>query len=941
MHTRRDPARPPARTPARTPARGPAAPRTALALLAAAVLLAACSGGGDTPPAPTAATPLISGQVAMGGSDGRKGLLAGATVCADSNGDGACGEGEPQATTGADGGFVLDAAAASAAPLRVQVPAGATADGTPVGTAFTLAAPAGSRGLSPLSSLVLAEMQRAGGSADEAAERLRQRAALATPLLQPLAEGEAARLAALLHRLGRWQAEALAGSGLAEADVAQEIAHVQAAALADIAAALRDGVADDTLRAIAQRLGPDAAQVAAARRVFALAEPPTPAVPTATATVTAFRYVDSDNWFLRVLQSSADDTQPDGSGSTRYVDVYAQNASPAASIPKGVVQRWNGNASFAARDTLHFNGTAWVSCGGLTARYSTGPRDAAGRASYDFCDGWETGSSVRRAEDISGQDMAFVLSDKIRTFPGGASGVSFSQFGPSNLAPLVGQVFPEGSYLFYQQQTPTATAPAYDPRDFNRVLVFPAGVAAGGDTRSAPGIDCSNPTLTAPEAQVPATSLEEVIARNTGRPCVFAQNGTAPDVSLDPDEWWGQSTAGLGNLAGFNSLPPGTGAFYNTTASLRVSFTPGGRARFHRCLVRVALNSPRNCTLLGLGTWRIDTLGDARVLSFSTLPAIVQRLGFTRVFVERGGAVYFGSKAPVGQAVLSVRLGLTAANAMFDALPAMPAVRPVRRPGSATGADATALATAQGAWGNASDTEATIFRFGADGRFLMAEAKPYLELTQEQSGGELGWFDLDTRTGRLSTLLEVDSNLTSGTSHPGEGDPPITLTDTAIGSGDFSLPRLRDDRASDPTSLVGLWALGSPTDLSVAHLAFFANGRALYLLQEADANCVGGTAPGQCPAGVEYASYTWDPATGTVVFTLVEGESTLSGGQRLLHYDTNGCQGLFETCAAAVAGGFEDRSTTAVFTIAPDGRTISSVRAGVPFTLYRVPTRGL
>jgi len=267
---------------------------------------------------------------------------------------------------------------------------------------------------------------------------------------------------------------------------------------------------------------------------------------------------------------------------------------------------------------------------------------------------------------------------------------------------------------------------------------------------------------------------------------------------------------------------------------------------------------------------------------------------------------------------------------------------PVAQPGTATGADAAALATAQGAWGAADDAGATIFRFGADGRFLMAEAKPYLEATQEQSGGELGWFDLDTRTGRLSTLLELDTNLTSGTSHPGEGDPALSIGDTAIGSAGFSLPRLRDDRTSDPTSLVGLWALNSPTDLSVAHLAFFANGRAMFLTQEADADCLGRSAPGECPPGVEYASYTWDAATGTVVFNLLDGESTLSGGQRLLHYDTNGCGGLFETCATAVANGQEDRSTTIVLTLAADGRSATTTRGnGTIFTLYRVPTRGL
>jgi hypothetical protein len=911
---------------------------------ALAASLAACSGGGDSA-APGATSPTstsVSGSAAIGAADGRKGVLAGATACLDVDGNGACGSSEPQATTGSDGGFVI--ASSAAAALVVEVPASATADGTAVGRAFTLRAPAGSVAVTPLSTLVVAELDTAGGTAAEAAERLRQRGALAASPLAALAEGDMARLAALLQRLGALQAEALAGSGLPEADIARESQRAQAAALADLAQAARDAVSDDTLRAIVARIGPDAAQVAAATRMFALAEPPTPATPEPGAQLTALRYTDRDNWFMRSLQFSADDLVVDAEGNTRYVDVYAQAVPTSTAYPKGVIQRWNGGGSPATAGTLHFNGTAWVTCGGLTARYRSTVRDAAGRNSYDFCDGWETGNSIRRVEDISNQEMSAVLRDKVRTFPGGSSGVSYSSFGPSDLTLLDGRFFPEGSYLAYQQQIVTGTAPSFDPRDSNRVLLFPAGVAAGGDTRSTPGLDCNNPTLTGVSAQVPATSLEEIIGRAGGRPCIYAGSGTLPDVSTDPNEWWSQSTVSVGTLAGFNTVPPGTGAFYNTTALLRVSFTPGGRARFHRCLARQVsgVNSARNCTLLGLGTWRIDTLGDARVLSFSTLPAIVQRTGFARVFVERGGAVYFGSKSPVGVVQPQVRMNLTAANALLDALPGVPAVRPITRPGTATGARAAALVTLQGAWGGADLTEATIFRFGANGRFLMAEAKPYLEFTQEQSGGELGWFDWDPASGRMSTLLEVDSNLTSGTSHGSEADPPISISDTAIGSTGFTIPRLPDEVGATPSSLVGLWAVNSPTDLSVAHLAFFANGRALFVAQQADANCLGGTAPGECPPGVEYASYTWNPATGTVVLTLIDGETILPGGQRLLHYDTNGCQGLFDTCPRAVADGRETRTTTIVFTVAADGRTITFTGGDdLPYTLYRIATRGL
>ena len=61
-------------------------------------------------------------------------------------------------------------------------------------------------------------------------------------------------------------------------------------------------------------------------------------------------------------------------------------------------------------------------------------------------------------------------------------------------------------------------------------------------------------------------------------------------------------------------------------------------------------------------------------------------------------------------------------------------------------ATAAAMATAKGAWGDASATEAIVIRFGDGGRFLLGEAAPANAVTREQSGGELGYFDLDTTT---------------------------------------------------------------------------------------------------------------------------------------------------------------------------------------------------
>ena len=68
------------------------------------------------------------------------------------------------------------------------------------------------------------------------------------------------------------------------------------------------------------------------------------------------------------------------------------------------------------------------------------------------------------------------------------------------------------------------------------------------------------------------------------------------------------------------------------------------------------------------GTYSVQTLGDARVMSFDNLPALAKRLTFDRVLVERGGAVYYGYRPVPGSTRSSVRLNLPAANALFSTL---------------------------------------------------------------------------------------------------------------------------------------------------------------------------------------------------------------------------------------------------------------------------------
>lgn len=921
----------------------PTSMRTPLSALLLAAL-AACGGSGPAPQTTTLAPPaavVITGRAVDG-------PLQGATACYDLNDNGACDSDEPMsAATDAAGRFSLrvEAAAAGRHRVVVDVPASAIdADtGAAVGSPFTLRAPASGRGgddsvfVSPLTTLVQAHIDATGATLVEAVELVRSQAGLAISPLDDFTAGSseaqqhAARVARLVQLTVQVQAADLAGvvgspdrlgGSVTQTMLDAEIARRLIAALPAVAGAAIDpalaaasGSALQALlqvqaRALAGQIGLSAAQVQAGATAAALAEPPfVPGV--AAATLTSLRYIDADNWFMRTLQSSAADTLPDAQNRVRYYDLRLQSSSTALNS-NGVVAGWARGATPARAGDLHWSGSAWVDCK-LTDRYTARLRDAQGRNDYAFCNNLEAGTSVRRVIDIGGRDMQDVVRNMIRNFPGSAQGVPYANWGPADLQIYGSTTFPTGAALHYQTNTITQTAPGYDAQPGNFVTAFNAAVAAGGDVRVNSSLACNDPAQNTTAAMTAVTTLEDLVARNPGRPCVFFQGGVTPNFSLDPNAWWGNSTVNLGDLGNTNTLPAGTGNYYNTTASLRVAFAASGnRATFYRCYRRASDGSPRNCSLLGLGTWAIQALGDGRVLSFSVQPALAQRLGYARVFVERGGRVYYGFKAPVGSVTTDVRLNLTAANAVLQQL-GLPRIQPVTQPGTATGARAAALATLKGTWFRGDATNAVVLRFGDDGRFFEAEAQPASPPDRKQSGAELGWFDIDPVTGRASVLHEVDSNLTAGLSHFGAAAPAFMVSATTLTAGTASFTRL----PNDPAGLVGMWAMGSATDLSVPHLVFLGNGRFMLVTHSADPQCVG---TNQCPPGVEFSQYTYDAASGQLqLFNLL--------------YDTNGCDGAFETCAA----GLNNTSDAVTVTIAPGGATaVLTDSGGGTFNLFRI-----
>lgn len=915
----------------------------------AAAALTACGGGGSDPaPAPVTPTSVtISGKAVDG-------PLQGAIACYDLNDNGLCDADEPTSgPSDATGAFSFSVAADQAGKHRVVVQVPATAidadTGAAVGTAFTLQSPAtGTSGAqsvfaSPLTTLVQAHVDATGATLAAASEFVKAQAGLA---ISPLADftasnsadsANAAKVARLVQVTTLQQTAALAtvagtvdlsGNTISTQDVAKAVTQAVVAALPTVAQLVKDpaianasGTAlQQAVQAAAQTVvaqtGLDAATVVG--QITANKAPPdTSAVaPVAGGTLAALRWTDPNNWYYRALVASAADNTPDANGKLRFYDLRQQSASSGFSA-NGVMRGWANNTTLGRSGDLHWNGSAWIGCT-LGDRYESTVRDAQGRNTYDFCFGYEKGAGVRSSVDIAGKTLASVFTDTIRKYPGGASGVAYANWGPADPAAAFGSAtFPAGARLLYQTNTVTDTAIGYDVQSTGVVTAFSAEVAAGGDARNGATPACS---VVANQVASNVTTLEQLVARNPGQPCIFGKSVAGADSSLDPNEWWSNGTASLGIVAGGVTRPAGTGNWYSTDQRLRVAFAASGNGTtYYSCLSRATNGSARNCTAVGTGTYAIQTLGDARVMTFTGVPADARsKLGYDRVFVERAGQVYFGFKNLVGTISNQLRLNLEASNAVLRTL-GLPPVQPTARYADLTADDKAALATAQGVFAQNSDTEAIFFRFGEGGRFLMAQAGPENTQTREVTGLELGVLSYRAADGGFATTLELDTNLTAGTSHPGVNEPRTGLRFSATGlttpTGEV-FPRATNVAGG----IVGVWALGSATELRTQHFVFFANGRVLMIDPLGDTSGGACTQANQGPPGAEYASYTFDAATRTLrVFGKL--------------YDTNGCAGFFDSSAGAVQAGTANTEDITVLTFSADGKTATTPDGS---TVYRI-----
>lgn len=765
-----------------------------VSLLGSATLLTACGGGGLSSEAPLA--PETVAQT-LRVTDGP---IEGALVCLDANRNGVCDIGETQGSSLADGSVTLNVPVADVGKYPVLALVGTDAvdaDNGPVMTAYSLRAPADKIGvISPLTTLVVVQAEASGISSDEADRVLADKLGITTSLFADFSQAtdEAGKLAGAVARLvvlstqqqlmatadakgqdgrvlapadralaieqallSKLEAVAVAASAPAIADAATPQAKAEAIVSAATALSANSGISKDTV----------AAAVTAAKL------PPAPdatnATPMGGSSLRWFSYTDAQNYDYRQFKASAAQNIV-VDGKRQFTEYREQSRGSAGTVRS--YQQWGEGLNNWARNQVIWTGTEWFDCPTDTVHEAT-PWDANGVSSSTYCKAYKS-SNRRAVRDIAGIKMADMVQE-IRAYALADTEGRFNAWGPDPVlhADKLTGTFPTGATLYYYAGADTAQPDRYNTTLNNDLYIPYISAVVKGGKAACDKVSSSNFA----QFQTSAKTLEDMIAATTGTPCVYQPNA----VTGEANEFWSQSTINLGDVA--NAFVSSSGNFKSGVKDLRVSFAAGNLANYWLCLRRSSDNSPRNCSAAGSGSYRIESLGDARVLRLSGEPKVADTLSFVRTMVERGGKVWYGSRGRL-TTNHQLRLNNVASDALFAAL-GMPAPR-ATAPLSADKLMASYLGTAgpgtvnrnalalmendntrlTGAWAlnSATDPQAQVFFFFANGDYLMAD--PQGDTAASHCGGagyERGTYSFDAAVGMLRALtISVDSNGCAG-----------------------------------------------------------------------------------------------------------------------------------------------------------------------------------
>jgi hypothetical protein len=651
-------------------------------------------GGGDTGSTPVATTTNVSTTVIDG-------AIKNAVVCLDKNGNGKCDSDEVQGKTDAAGTVTLAVPNADLGKYPIVAVVGTDAvdaDNGPVSVAYTMSAPADQTGVvSPLTTLVQQTVAGTGATTAVATKAVQNATGLAVSLFQDFTKvaaptdgsPSAATVARMVVVTTQQQAGAIAsivgttaidGATITQTDLDKAIQKKLLELLPDLVTALSDpavlaattpAAKEAALLAAATTLVTNSgltpaalATVVAINNQTASPAPAASASPVASYNLQSLSFTNATNYVARVFSGSAAQNTPDASNNVKYVERRWRSVG-------GSIAKWGAGSEPVRGADLHWNGSAWTNCP-INFENTSSVRDAQGNSVYNYCDSAETGKSARATFDVSGKTMAEVYAQ--------ARAAGYTNLTIADPTVLGSASFPAGSALFYQASTALTEAISYYPAGAANpagtsgvVSQYSPAVSAGGDaTQQAAGVGC-NSTEYNNTSGTSSTSLEGMISAMPGTPCVYAQgsfvyNGVTYTSDV-PNESWGNSTVSIGTIGtAVTGSGPAPG-YYTTNTRLRAAFkgTGANAVTYYACRERFVGPSTRNCTVIGTGSYTITTLGDARVMTLNNLPVQTAALNYNRVFVERGGFVYFGyqSKPAVYN---TARLNTIGANALLTQL---------------------------------------------------------------------------------------------------------------------------------------------------------------------------------------------------------------------------------------------------------------------------------
>lgn len=633
------------------------------------------------------------------------GPIRNAVVCLDKNANGVCDAGEPTARTDAAGKTTLQIDNADVGKFAVLAEVGTDAidtdrPTTPITTPFTMTAPADKPAvISPLTTLVQTLVQDTGMSSNAAEAQLKSQTGLKVSLFEDFIaiktadHQTAGTLARMLVVATQQNIEAIkdtknrpASDGnlikasdidkLIQVRLIEILSNVMAALAANPSlaanvpvAAKEDAIKTQTTVLLAvpgNAITPaSVAGLVGIANATALVNTEVVSTPVAGLNLRALTFTDVSNWFVHAFTLSAAQNTPDGAGNVKFVERRANSVA-------GEVASWNVGREPRQQSDLSFNGTAWANCP-LNFENTATVINAAGKNSYNYCNNRETGINNRAKFDLKEKTMISVYQQ--------VNDAGYTNLTIANAVAALGTtVFPAGSTLLYQTSTMLSSVNTYNPGTDNIVKQYSAAISGGGLAKDqSSGVACNAPEFNF-AATTPSATLEAMVASMTGTPCVinhvpsFSYNDAIYSNPDSTTESWANSTLGVGMIG---TAPVGSGeapGFYTSNQLIRMAFKGSGinPVTYYSCKQRFDNGRTRNCSVIGTGNYTITTQGDARVLTMSNSPAVANPLKYERVFVERGGKVFFGYKNNLTVSK-TARLNKTASDALFAKL-GLPAV---------------------------------------------------------------------------------------------------------------------------------------------------------------------------------------------------------------------------------------------------------------------------